>query len=102
MIRRPPRSTLFPYTTLFRSLEDQAHALRLLGRNGLGGEHEGQGLLGADEARQDPGAARIRHEGDLGEGLLQVRSEERRVGKECRSRWSPYHEKKKEYKDEVE
>src|SRR5688572_32825357 len=25
----------------------------------------------------------------------QVRSEERRVGKECRARWSPYHEKKK-------
>src|SRR5258707_5734057 len=24
------------------------------------------------------------------------RSEERRVGKECRSRWSPYHQKKKE------
>ena len=23
--------------------------------------------------------------------LMQVRSEERRVGKECRSRWSPYH-----------
>src|SRR3712207_8767581 len=23
MIRRPPRSTLFPYTTLFRSLKDQ-------------------------------------------------------------------------------
>src|SRR5258708_13575680 len=23
MIRRPPRSTLFPYTTLFRSLDDQ-------------------------------------------------------------------------------
>jgi len=22
---------------------------------------------------------------------LKVRSEERRVGKECRSRWSPYH-----------
>src|SRR5438034_10861108 len=26
---------------------------------------------------------------------LRLRSEERRVGKECRSRWSPYHEKKK-------
>src|SRR5438094_4170631 len=26
------------------------------------------------------------------------RSEERRVGKECRSRWSAYHEKKKEKK----
>src|SRR5256885_16668566 len=25
-----------------------------------------------------------------------VRSEERRVGKECRSRWSPYHLKKKD------
>ena len=23
--------------------------------------------------------------------LLEMRSEERRVGKECRSRWSPYH-----------
>src|SRR5258708_4566015 len=29
MIRRPPRSTLFPYTTLFRSLE---HELRRLVR----------------------------------------------------------------------
>src|SRR5258708_10988118 len=25
MIRRPPRSTLFPYTTLFRSIMDSAH-----------------------------------------------------------------------------
>ena len=28
----------------------------------------------------------LREEGDMG-----IRSEERRVGKECRSRWSPYH-----------
>ena len=29
---------------------------------------------------------------DGGAGIAQeVRSEERRVGKECRSRWSPYH-----------
>src|SRR2546422_6385536 len=27
MIRRPPRSTLFPYTTLFRSLLHDIHAL---------------------------------------------------------------------------
>src|SRR2546422_1173148 len=26
-----------------------------------------------------------------GDAVLYVRSEERRVGKECRSRWSPYH-----------
>src|SRR2546427_12940551 len=37
MIRRPPRSTLFPYTTLFRSLEE-AHepAARELGVDGEG------------------------------------------------------------------
>src|SRR2546422_3864657 len=29
MIRRPPRSTLFPYTTLFRSCHDAAHGDRL-------------------------------------------------------------------------
>src|SRR2546422_8087928 len=31
-------------------------------------------------------------------GATTARSEERRVGKECRSRWSPYHEKKKKQK----
>src|SRR5690554_1049453 len=30
--------------------------------------------------------------------LVSPRSEERRVGKECRSRWSPYHEKKEVHK----
>src|SRR5574341_2561653 len=30
MIRRPPRSTLFPYTTLFRSLSAAGPALRML------------------------------------------------------------------------
>src|SRR5438445_11244564 len=29
---------------------------------------------------------------------VRVRSEERRVGKECRSRWSPHHDKKKNTK----
>ena len=28
---------------------------------------------------------------DLDEKIEKSRSEERRVGKECRSRWSPYH-----------
>src|SRR2546430_4446499 len=34
MIRRPPRSTLFPYTTLFRSMPHRGHvsAQQLLGR----------------------------------------------------------------------
>ena len=29
--------------------------------------------------------------GELSDGVADLRSEERRVGKECRSRWSPYH-----------
>src|SRR3712207_8004301 len=33
MIRRPPRSTLFPYTTLFRSVDELAG---LVGRLGIG------------------------------------------------------------------
>src|SRR5689334_24779408 len=39
----------------------------------------------------EPGEAGDRQHGQRGG----ERSEERRVGKECRSRWSPYHEKKK-------
>src|SRR3712207_8294752 len=30
MIRRPPRSTLFPYTTLFRSIRDRERVLDLV------------------------------------------------------------------------
>src|SRR2546430_11415492 len=55
-----------------------------------------------DEQRCDAGPAtddRVLHEheyrsrgGILDRGwCVQPRSEERRVGKECRSRWSPYH-----------
>src|SRR2546421_4442030 len=36
MIRRPPRSTLFPYTTLFRSLEPVRHR----GGAGTGGRRD--------------------------------------------------------------
>ena len=35
----------------------------------------------------EPGVLRIKTDGNVRE----ARSEERRVGKECRSRWSPYH-----------
>src|SRR2546425_2814099 len=33
----------------------------------------------------------VGEEGELGAARPNARSEERRVGKECRSRWSPYH-----------
>src|SRR2546430_10121002 len=35
MIRRPPRSTLFPYTTLFRSRNSTAHCLKIAKERGL-------------------------------------------------------------------
>src|SRR5256886_3633291 len=46
------------------------------------------------EALQRQRLARLRAQRDealVGERLEALRSEERRVGKECRSRWSPYH-----------
>src|SRR5256884_9608151 len=43
MIRRPPRSTLFPYTTLFRSLTG----------------HDGVVIYGRSDAVLNPGGVRI-------------------------------------------
>src|SRR2546426_5142143 len=48
MIRRPPRSTLFPYTTLFRSdgarrLEDGDHAVRHAERDDQAGHRDHAG-----------------------------------------------------------
>src|SRR3712207_7058926 len=43
MIRRPPRSTLFPYTTLFRSF---AEALRVVGDDDCGLDADGLGEFG--------------------------------------------------------
>src|SRR2546425_6092999 len=37
MIRRPPRSTLFPYTTLFRSSAGEAHASCVVGEENRAG-----------------------------------------------------------------
>src|SRR3712207_8944215 len=54
MIRRPPRSTLFPYTTLFRSRRQAAdpHELpgRARGRGGHGGRREARARDPGDRA----------------------------------------------------
>src|SRR2546422_4361737 len=47
------------------------------------------GILGTALVGRNP-AVLIPNPRDLND-LLRTRSEERRVGKECRSRWSPYH-----------
>ena len=47
-------------------------------------------MLGGIEGRRRRGWQRMRWLDGI-TNLMDVRSEERRVGKECRSRWSPYH-----------
>src|SRR3712207_9120291 len=107
MIRGPPRSTLFPYTTLFRSRDAGGPKLLALARLAVtyhvGVEVVGEGAGGGDHEPRDhgddrgEGDRRDKGEEDGSAELVgelrsrQVRSEERRVGKECRSRWSPYH-----------
>src|SRR5256885_10687991 len=52
MIRRPPRSTLFPYTTLFRSVNPEATSGGAAKGAGNGGRETGVASLGG---RYDPG-----------------------------------------------
>src|SRR2546422_8307163 len=53
MIRRPPRSTLFPYTTLFRSSEKAALATAFFGKEGAKlVPILAEGVAGLDQLRQ--------------------------------------------------
>src|SRR3989442_7848976 len=45
MIRRPPRSTLFPYTTLFRSLKEAFGPHAVATEIPIGTEHETRGVV---------------------------------------------------------
>src|SRR2546422_4110846 len=131
MIRRPPRSTLFPYTTLFRSrarsnlaplalatclgeerrehrlhrprlafraggaplavLADRllvAEALPALGAAVIVDRHKRREVIPARNGGQERGvylSNGLRIGGD-GQTIRERRSEERRVGEECRSR----------------
>src|SRR3712207_9251562 len=122
MIRRPPRSTLFPYTTLFRSLAftlaDGFGYVELGLSRGLDIDRFAPGLSFFFDAHIDffeeiakfraarriwarwlrdvygartEKAQQLRFHTQTAGVSLTARSEERRVGKECRSRWSPYH-----------
>src|SRR3712207_8577375 len=78
MIRRPPRSTLFPYTTLFRSV-DEVTGRVALGRV-VGGDPQ---VLGGEGGPPVDGAVRVGQQCRLplrqqrvGDGLTQARSEE--------------------------
>src|SRR2546426_4056715 len=49
MIRRPPRSTLFPYTTLFRSLQQAGASARSRGNPVVNDAHLFHALLTQEE-----------------------------------------------------
>src|SRR5688572_33449147 len=107
-IRLPPRSTLFPYTTLFRSArflvggEGERRELDFRGLQRLRGErrvelrqrlldlhHRARIAFRVEQLDRSldlhaAGGARRRRQREV-----QRRSEERRVGKEYASRWSP-------------
>src|SRR5256884_9718872 len=140
MIRRPPRSTLFPYTTLFRSCagyegsygheEQDAKTYAEWGIDYLKYDWCGARNLYKDEEMQavyqimgeallkvgrpilyslcqygraevwkwgpEVGGNTSRTTGDIRDtwesmSKIGFRSEERGVGKECRSRWWPFH-----------
>src|SRR3712207_9415716 len=58
MIRRPPRSTLFPYTTLFRSSIPGAESTSITlirGERAFTAAHTGEMALAADELQYERG-----------------------------------------------
>ena len=125
MIRRPPLSTLFPYTTLFRSAARNQDAVVFAELRAAMGAERGDAfdafgtappLLSERQIHAGHQHFGVRQIGDFiveslglfmtrggierGDGRdnprlsgtrCQRRSEERRLGNECRSRWSPYH-----------
>src|SRR5438034_4294271 len=72
MVRRPPSSTLFPYTTLFRSEDDEQVGVAPLGevavRPGVGGPP----AVEVDVRRDDPG-----HTGPAGPAAVEDRKSTR-------------------------
>src|SRR2546429_9952241 len=105
MIRRPPRSTLFPYTTLFRSAIGRQLSRSKPTAAGNAVTSTVYDAAGNIVSVTTPGGNVITTKYDSRNRPIEVRdslgiasattydarSEERRVGKECRSRWSPYH-----------
>src|SRR5256885_1246020 len=97
MVERSPRGHSLPFAVAVLACA----ALSALPARAAGAA-AGRGAASLDlhawEAGEDPGSLDAwvhghlrRAEADIGRLLAVKRSEERRVGKECRSRWSPYH-----------
>src|SRR3712207_9470319 len=86
MIRRPPRSTLFPYTTLFRSAQPRGHVLvrEMAGAR----QYPLLQLPGVDRARLEHVAAVVRLDDD-GRAAAQTLVNQRRDAAEVHQRRHP-------------
>src|SRR5688572_32820073 len=89
MLRRPPGSTLFPYTTLFRSRPADASVTAEATSHTTATTYENLGTsqLVTDTERHERMKELTQEQEQEEEhtGNVAARSEERRVGKECRS-----------------
>ena len=70
----------------------QSIAYKEMGRDGIGGTL----FFGVSDDREPIRLSDVQKDAEaisrlIKERITPLRSEERRVGKECRSRWSPYH-----------
>src|SRR2546430_4549654 len=88
MIRRPPRSTLFPYTTLFRSdiqlrrAVDQHGALHPHLHAGLGAHDHGHELVASadhDPARSEEHTSELQSQSNLVCRLLLEKKKKKRI-----------------------
>src|ERR1035441_10994385 len=98
MIREPPRSPLFPYTTLFRSVTQPCGCDAVFGfaSNKVGEATHHVIVINEDVPVAKPDVVLPRHHHRRRAPLHRpveragkARSEERRVGKEGRYRWAP-------------
>src|SRR5690554_8231371 len=100
MLRRPPRSTLFPYTTLFRSFSAQSNDVNPVHEfpNGVANKYTVTLYAIGDFGCMDStNLTIIINNPDIEISIPNIftpnsdnenKSEERRVGKECRSKWT--------------
>src|SRR2546430_8340192 len=65
MIRRPPRSTLFPYTTLFRSQEPELPRRRAARAGRRRGGHPQGGLRSTGEVRSEEHTSELQSQSNL-------------------------------------
>src|SRR2546427_9496743 len=90
MIRRPPRSTLFPYTTLFRSQHLELHVVKQraarqgvedLDRHGLFARLEAMDRLEQKTVRSEEHTSELQSQSNL---VCRLLLEKKKIFQECR------------------